>query len=166
MSNLLVYIDVVEGRATDASLGALDYARRAASERGATLYGLLACPALPDYGGGDDDVVAVLSRHGADKLIVATDPSLATMGPETAARRERALALACERYRPVVVVLTAEAPSALAVAAAAATRGRVLEQEADRPLPDETPIVVRLLRAIPGPVISSDEAEVLLLRPA
>ncbi len=68
MANILTYIELEENEASPRSLAALNRGRIIATELGATLYAVLPCAATPSY--DDDDIIAVLSRHGADKVIL------------------------------------------------------------------------------------------------
>jgi hypothetical protein len=73
VANLLVLIELVGERPHPGSLEALGQARRLATSLGATVYAVAPCAATPGY--GDDDLIAVLSRHGADKVLLATAES-------------------------------------------------------------------------------------------
>ncbi len=103
MANLLVLIEVVDGRPLPGSLEALGQARRVGSTLGATVYALAPCAESPGY--GDDDLIAVLSRHGADKVLLATDaayrapPRFGTHGP--------LLAQACASLPPALLLAAA-----------------------------------------------------------
>jgi hypothetical protein len=103
VANLLVLIEVADGRPLPGSLEALGQARRIGSTLGATVYALAPCAEAPGY--GDDDLIAVLSRHGADKVLLATDgaygapPRFGTHGP--------LLALACASLPPSLLVAAA-----------------------------------------------------------
>jgi hypothetical protein len=85
VANLLVLVEMTERGPLPGSLEALGQARRIGSALGATVYALAPCAESPGY--GDDDLIAVLSRHGADKILLSTDPSYAppvrfgTQGP-------------------------------------------------------------------------------------
>lgn len=74
MASILTYIELVEDRATWGSILTLRLGRDLASRMGATLYALLPCASPPLY--GDDDIIAVLSRQGADKVILVTHSAL------------------------------------------------------------------------------------------
>jgi electron transfer flavoprotein alpha subunit len=101
VANLLVYIELRDKEATPASLCALNAGRKVASGVGATLYALLPCSAPPSY--GNDDIIAVLSRHGADKVILVTGPDLDEV-PLHATHGE-AVRAACVQFRPRLVLL-------------------------------------------------------------
>ncbi|PIE18806.1 MAG: hypothetical protein CSA65_04015 [Proteobacteria bacterium] len=105
MANALVYIELIEGAATRASLQALNHGRHVASQLGATLYAIVPCAAPPGY--GEDDIVAVLSRHGADKVVLVTNPQLAA--PVLHATHGLALRTTCDQYPPQLVLLPASA---------------------------------------------------------
>ena len=116
MANILVFIEleqadtapdggdgeerIVRARASEASLHALWVGRRVASQLGATLYAMLPCVAPPCY--GEDDIIAVLSRHGADKVVLTTSPSLAP--PALYATHAEATFAACDRFPPQLVL--------------------------------------------------------------
>ena len=72
MANILVYIELAGDRPAAASLETLGEARRIASFLGATLYAVLPCVSPPAW--GEDDIIAVLSRHGADKVVLTAAP--------------------------------------------------------------------------------------------
>jgi electron transfer flavoprotein alpha subunit len=105
MANVLVYTELEKGRPTETSLAALSQARRLASAVGATVYAVLPCPQVPSY--SDDDTIALLSRHGADKIVLLAaaplgKPSLfATHGP--------AVLAACEQLPPAMLLFPASA---------------------------------------------------------
>lgn len=105
MANALVYIELVDGAATRASLQALNHGRHVASQLGATLYAIVPCAAPPGY--GEDDIVAVLSRHGADKVVLVTNPQLAA--PVLHATHGLALRTSCDQFPPQLVLLPASA---------------------------------------------------------
>jgi len=85
VANLLVLIESAEGKPLPGSLEALGQARRVGSTLGATVYALAPCAEPPGY--GDDDLIAILSRHGADKVLLAADEAyrrplrFGTVGP-------------------------------------------------------------------------------------
>jgi electron transfer flavoprotein alpha subunit len=105
VGNILVFIEVVNNVASPASLCVLNAGRRIASELGATLCALVPCVALPSY--GNDDIIAIASRHGADKVILTTDPTLNT--PALFATHGQAVLAACERVRPRLLLFPATA---------------------------------------------------------
>jgi electron transfer flavoprotein alpha subunit len=72
VANILVYIELVDERPAAPSLEALGEGRRIASFLGATLYAVV--PTLAPARTGPDDVAALLSRHGADKVILVAGP--------------------------------------------------------------------------------------------
>lgn len=86
-----------------ASLEALGEARRIASFVGATLYAVLPCVTPPTY--GEHDVIAELGRHGADKVVVVTGPTLGE--PVLFASHGQAAAAACEEVPPALILLAA-----------------------------------------------------------
>lgn len=103
MANILVYIEFAGDRPLDASLEAVGTGRRIATRLGATNYAVLPCAARPSY--GDDDVITVLSRAGADKVLLLTHPSLA--GTPLHASHGGALATACAALPPTLVLFAA-----------------------------------------------------------
>lgn len=101
MANILVYIELIEDRAAEASLQTLLSVRLLASELGATLYGVLPCSSPPLY--GEDDIIAVLSRHGADKVILMTHPSLSP--PTRYSGHGEALLSASHQFPPALLFI-------------------------------------------------------------
>ena len=71
MANILVYIELEDGDASPVSLSALNLGRKVASRLGAALYAILPCNVPPTY--EENDVITVISQHGADKVILLTD---------------------------------------------------------------------------------------------
>ena len=103
MANILVKIELEGDTPNDDSLGLINEGRIIASRLGATLYALFPCDTPPSY--GDDDVIAVLSRHGADKVILLTHQSLgAEASPE---HNAAAIRMACDRFPPRLLILPA-----------------------------------------------------------
>ncbi|HJZ88197.1 MAG TPA: hypothetical protein VKN99_23645 [Polyangia bacterium] len=100
MANVLVYAELAEGRPSTLALAALGEARRIASAIGATVYAVLACAELPRY--GDDDAIALLGRHGADKVILLTAPGLGR--PTLFATHGPAVVAACEQLPPALLL--------------------------------------------------------------
>lgn len=105
MANILTYIELSDNEATVSSLHALNRARDVATDLGATLYALLPCGATPTY--DDEDIIAVLSRHGADKVILISHPQLAP--PALFATHGEALVSACRQFPPRLVVFPSSA---------------------------------------------------------
>ena len=107
MASVVVVIELVAERPHPGSLEALGQARRIGSELGATVYALAPCARAPGY--GEDDLIAQLSKHGADKVLLATDGAYGapmrwgTHGPLVQA--------ACAQLRPSLV-LAASTPGA------------------------------------------------------
>jgi len=104
VANILVYIETRAQeifQASSASLSLLNVGRMVSTELGATLYAMLPCSAPPSY--GDDDIIAVLSCHGADKVILITDPILGAQA--TTEDLITALVTACDRFPPRLVFL-------------------------------------------------------------
>lgn len=145
MANILVFIEKDEDAPTAASLAALTEARRVASSAGATLHALLPCETPPTY--GSDDLVAVLSRYGADKVVLLTGcpdgaAYFATHGP--------ALLAACERFPPLLVIFPAPAGHELAPRTAFHLRALYCPEAQLRDLPEpgmfEQPVFRRRFR--------------------
>jgi len=105
VANILTYIELSDNEATASSLHALNRARDVATDLGATLYALLPCGATPTY--DDEDIIAILSRHGADKVILISHPQLAP--PALFATHGEALVSACRQFPPRLVVFPASA---------------------------------------------------------
>jgi electron transfer flavoprotein alpha subunit len=74
VANVVVVVEVQRGRPLPVSLETLGQARRLSTQLGATLYAVLPLAEAPQY--GDDDLIAELARHGADKVVVVTDAAL------------------------------------------------------------------------------------------
>ena len=107
MANALVLIELKEEAITLASLQALNLGRRLATRLGASLYALVTCTQTPSY--GEDDIVAVLSRHGADKVVMVTNASLAH--PLFYETHQQALLQACRQLPPQLLLLPASPTS-------------------------------------------------------
>lgn len=105
MANILVYIELEGDRPAAASLETLGEGRRIASFLGATLYAVLPCIAPPDY--GEDDIIAVLGRHGADKVVLTAAPELG--GPPLHAPFGSALAAVFDQFPPTLFLVGATA---------------------------------------------------------
>ncbi len=103
VANILVYIELSGDRPSDASLEALGEARRIASFLGATLYAVVACASPPRY--ASDDAIAVLGRHGADKIVLCGGPDAST--PPTYLTHGSSLAAALERVPAALIVMAA-----------------------------------------------------------
>ena len=72
---------------------------------GAPLYALLLCEDLPEY--SDDDVIAVLGRHGADKVLLVQGKGLTE--PATYATHGEAIHTALDRLPPALTLFAATA---------------------------------------------------------
>jgi electron transfer flavoprotein alpha subunit len=105
VANVLVYIERKNKEATAASLLALNAGRWVASTLGAALHALVPCASPPSY--GQDDIIAVLSRHGADKVILLTHQDLD--GPALFCTHGPAIRAACEQFRPRLLLFPATA---------------------------------------------------------
>jgi len=96
VANILVYIEFSGQLALPASLEALATCRPLATRLGASLYAILPCNEPPLY--GEDDLIAKVSRHGADKVVLLTHPTLEP--PATFDRQSTSLVNACRRLLP------------------------------------------------------------------
>src|SRR5262245_4256446 len=103
MANVLVYVELEGAHLHPRTLATLGEARRMASTLGASLYALLVCAELPSY--DDDDIVAVLSRHGADRIVLVASPAL--RGPGLFAVHGPAVLSACAQLRPALLLFPA-----------------------------------------------------------
>lgn len=101
MASLLVVIELIGDRPRPASLELLGQARRVASSLGATVYAVAPCTGTPGY--GDDDLIAILSRTGADKVLLAA--SEAHAAPLRWGTHGGAVLAACALMHPVLVML-------------------------------------------------------------
>jgi electron transfer flavoprotein alpha subunit len=105
VANVLVMIELGGDRPAESSLECLGEARRIASFLGATLHAIVPCVSPPRF--GDDDVIAELGRHGADKVVLVTGPHLGS--PLLWATHGAALASACDRVPPALLLGAATA---------------------------------------------------------
>jgi electron transfer flavoprotein alpha subunit len=105
VANILVYIELVGNEASEPSLRALNRGREVASTLGATLYALLPCADTPSY--DDEDIIAVLSRYGADKVILISHPRLGP--PAFYATHGEALLAACRQFPPKLLLFPVSA---------------------------------------------------------
>lgn len=103
MANILSYIELVDDQASWASLLTLRQGRDLATRLGATLYAVLPCASPPLY--GDNDIIAVLSRQGADKVILMTHGALAE--PALFRGHGDALLTAATQFPPALLLLPA-----------------------------------------------------------
>jgi electron transfer flavoprotein alpha subunit len=107
VANILTYIELDETEATPGSLRALNHGRDVATALGATLYAVLPCAATPSY--DEEDIIAVLSRHGADKVILISHPQL--VAPALFATHGEALVAACRQFPPRLMLFSASVES-------------------------------------------------------
>lgn len=107
MASVVVVIELVADRPHPGSLEALGQARRIGSGLGATVYALAPCARAPGY--GEDDLIAVLSRHGADKVLLATDGAYG--GPMRWGSHGPLVQATCAQLRPSLL-LAAKTPGA------------------------------------------------------
>jgi hypothetical protein len=139
LPNILVYIDVRQGRPTGPSLYALAEARRAARAGGATVFGVVATLPL------DTTQLAALAgpigAAGADKLLLCEGEDLGA--PPTDATHGRVLDAAGSRVPAALVLLPAGGPgTALGPPLAARLGGpyvpwcELVLSDADPPLPE------------------------------
>ncbi len=119
MANVLCVIELSMGRALPLSLEVLGQARRLSTELGATLYAVVALPRAPGW--SDDDLVATLAAHGADKVVVATDETLDGNEELRWGTHGAALSAVCDLLSPSLL-LFGLTPCAREVAARAAAR--------------------------------------------
>jgi electron transfer flavoprotein alpha subunit len=105
VANILVYIELAGDRPLPASLEALGVGRRIATRLGATNYALLPCASRPSY--GEDDIIAVLSRSGADKVILVTHPKL--VETPLYISHGAAIAAACSALPPTLMLFASTA---------------------------------------------------------
>jgi electron transfer flavoprotein alpha subunit len=180
VANVFVYIELQENGATSASLSALNVGRAVASNLGATLYALLPCAAPPTY--STDDIITVLARHGADKVVLVTHPSLAD--PALYVTHGRAVLAACEQFRPRLLLFGASsagqdlAPRLAAVLGTEYAPLARLELDGAEPRfvsdafrrrfvrsfsPRTEALVVTLARSQPPRTVGDDEAEVVVM---
>lgn len=182
MANILTYIELEGIEASAASLHALNRARIIATELGATLYALLPCASTPSY--DDDDIIAVLSRHGADKVILITHPRLAP--PAFFATHGEALKAACRQFPPKLMIFPASATGrelaprvAVSLSARYAPDASIEQTDAGfvivrhvfrrrlllrQPLIEgEGALIMTLSREAPPEVLGDDEAEVVVI---
>lgn len=117
MANILVYIELVEDTASWASLLALRQARFLATNAGATIYAVLPCATPPQY--GENDIIAILSRQGADKVILMTHGDLTP--PMKFRSHGEALLTAANQFPPALLLLP-EGPAAAEIAPRVAAR--------------------------------------------
>jgi hypothetical protein len=119
MANVLCVIELLHGKALPVSLEVLGQARRVSTELGATLYAVVALPRAPSW--SDDDLVATLASHGADKVVIATDETLNGGEELRWGTHGAALAAVCDLLSPSLLLFGAT-PTAREVAARAAAR--------------------------------------------
>jgi electron transfer flavoprotein alpha subunit len=183
VANILTYIELDENEATPGSLRALNHGRDVATALGATLYAVLPCAATPSY--DEEDIIAVLSRHGADKVILISHPQL--VAPAFYATHGEALVAACRQFPPRLMLFAASAESQdLAPRLAMSVRGHYapdarLELENGKffvsrrvfrrryrvrePLfPLDHPLVLTLRCCAEPQVVGDDEAEVVVVQ--
>lgn len=119
MANVLCVMELLGGRALPVSLEVLGQARRLSTELGATLYAVVALPRAPSW--SDDDLVATLAAHGADKVVIATDENLDGGEELRWGTHGAALSAVCDLLSPSLLLFGAT-PTAREVAARAAAR--------------------------------------------
>ncbi len=103
MANILVVIELAGDRVHPGALELLGQARRLGSQLGATVFALAPCAKTPGY--SEDDLIAVLSRGGADKVLLATAESFA--GPMRWGTHGPLLLSVCAQRRPALLLLAA-----------------------------------------------------------
>jgi electron transfer flavoprotein len=119
VANVLCVIELLQGKALPVSLEVLGQARRLSTDLGATLYAVVALPRAPSW--SDDDLVATLAAHGADKVVIATDETLDGGEELRWGTHGAALAAVCDLLSPSLLLFGAT-PTAREVAARAAAR--------------------------------------------
>ena len=117
MANILVYIELINDSASWASLLALRQARFLATNVGATIYAVLPCATPPMY--GENDIIAILSRQGADKVILMTHGDLTP--PMLFQSHGEALLTAASQFPPALMLLP-EGPAAVEIGPRVAAR--------------------------------------------
>jgi electron transfer flavoprotein alpha subunit len=178
VANLAVMIELIDGRPRPGSLEVLGQARRVATELGATLYATAAVAEAPK----DEALIDLLSKAGADKVMLLVDPAVAqggidwaTHGPTLAQVNERLAPLlfgfaATQGAKEVAPRIAARAgASYLAGASFEVASGRLAVWEGAGPtarrLEDELdfPVVVTVREGRYRPARGDDEAEVELV---
>jgi electron transfer flavoprotein alpha subunit len=182
VANILTYIEVCENEASSASLVALNMGRKIATRLGATLYALLPCASTPSY--GDDDIIAVLSRHGADKVILITHPRLEQ--PAFFATHGEALKAACRQFPPKLFIFPSSSAGrdlaprmAVALSASFCADAKIEQGDAgfavvrrifrrqvmvrEPLLRDDGPLILTLGRFEHPEVLGDEEAEVVVI---
>lgn len=118
MANVLVVIELCEGKALPVCLEALGQARRLGTHLGATVYAVVPLKHAPRY--GEDDVIAILARHGADKVVLVTDEAVGADGMRWGTHGA-AISMVSDMLPPSLLVFGAT-PGAREVAPRAAAR--------------------------------------------
>jgi hypothetical protein len=119
VANVLVVIELHEGRPLPVCLEALGQGRRLSTTLGGTLYAVVPMRHAPRYGEGD--VIEVLAQHGADKVVLVTDEQMSTDGGMRWGTYGAAIAQVSELLPPVML-LFGGTPGAREVAPRAAAR--------------------------------------------
>jgi hypothetical protein len=133
VANLFVIVELVGERPHPASLEVLGQARRVGTGLGATVYAVAPCARPPGY--EPEDLVAVLSQHGADKVLLAVSPSHA--GPLRWGTHGAAVLVACATMQPLLLLLADTrggrdlGPRLAARLGAAYLGGAAIEMDAD-----------------------------------
>jgi electron transfer flavoprotein alpha subunit len=188
LANILVYIELADDSASWASLLALRQARYLATNVGATIYAVLPCATPPLY--GENDIIAILSRQGADKVILMTHGDLTP--PMLFQSHGEALLTAASQFPPALLLLP-EGPAAVEIAPRVAARlgglfvrhPRIDVQEGssfriDQPVFDDTHVrrfdsaelehsVVAVVSPDPqqyAQALGTEEAEVVVIAPS
>jgi electron transfer flavoprotein alpha subunit len=120
MANVLVVIELSDGKALPVCLETLGQGRRVSTHLGATLYAVVPMAHAPSY--GEDDLIAQLAQHGADKVVLVTDESLG--GASDTMRwgtHGAAIAMVCDMLPPSLLLFGAT-PGGREVAPRAAAR--------------------------------------------
>ncbi|MCS6911992.1 MAG: hypothetical protein NZ890_01995 [Myxococcota bacterium] len=181
MANVLVLMELCRGAMLPASLEALGQGRRISTALGATLYALVPLPDAPAY--GENDLIALCARHGADKVVLLTGEGISAEREMRYGTHGSAVLAALEQFPPTVLLLAATraardvAPRLAARLAAAylpegwvsPEQGRLaLWDREGRPiLADEQELEHAVVVTIPPgrylPAVGDDEAEMLIV---
>jgi hypothetical protein len=120
MANVLCVIELREHKVLPVCLEVLGQARRVSTALGATLYAVVPMARAPQY--GEDDLIAQLARHGADKVVLVTDEALAGVADGLRwGAHGHAIGLASDLLPPSLLLFGAT-PGAREVAPRAAAR--------------------------------------------
>lgn len=128
MANVLCVIELAGGKALPVCLETLGQARRLSTELGATLYAVVPLEHAPRY--GEDDLIAVLARHGADKVVLVTDEAVGTTEGMRWGTHGAAIGMASDLLPPSLLLFGATAGGREVAPRAAARMGAAYLTEA------------------------------------